>query len=178
MTGPRRILVVDDDPRNVKLLVDQLAAEGYEMSAAGSGEEALQREPPDLILLDVVMPGMSGYEVCRAVRANPRTAILPVIMVTAVDPGEERIRGLEAGADDFLAKPVDPEELLARVRSLLRIKELYDRVESQAAELAQLNATLEARVQSQLGELERLARLKRFSWPGRAPIRCARIAPR
>src|SRR5262245_37897563 len=104
---PRRILVVDDDPRNVKLLVDLLTAEGYDVISAASGEEALARERPDLMLLDVVMPGMSGYEVCRVVRADPRTAILPVVMVTAVDPAEERLRGLEAGADDFLSKPVD-----------------------------------------------------------------------
>jgi len=170
MSAPRRILVVDDDATNAKLLCDLLGAEGYGVSVAGSGEEALAREPPDLLLLDVVMPGMSGYDVCRAIRADPRTAILPVIMVTAVDPAMERIRGLEVGADDFLAKPVDPEELLARVRSLLRIKELYERVETQAATLEQLNRTLEVRVQRQLGELERLARLKRFFSPAIAEL--------
>jgi CheY-like chemotaxis protein len=168
--GPRRILVVDDDPRNAKLLVDLLAAEGYEAAAVGSGEEALAREPPDLMLLDVVMPGLSGYEVCRAVRADPRTAILPVVMVTAADPSAERLRGLAAGADDFLSKPVDPEELLVRVRSLLRIKALHDRVETQARELAALNAQLEARVRAQVGELERLARLKRFFSPAVADV--------
>ncbi len=170
MSGPRRILVVDDDARNRKLLADLLTAEGYEVTTADSGEEALRRAPPDLMLLDVVMPGISGYEVCRAVRADPRTAILPVVMVTAVDPGEERLRGLEAGADDFLAKPVDPEELLVRVRSLLRIKELYDRVEAQAGELARWNATLEARVQAQVEELGRLARLRRFFSPAVADL--------
>ena len=159
---PRRILVVDDDPRNVKLLADLLGAEGYDVASAASGAEALACPAPDLMLLDVVMPGMSGYEVCRAVRADPRTAILPIVMVTAVDPAEERIRGLEAGADDFLSKPVDPEELLVRVRSLLRIKALHERVEDQARELASLNDSLEARVRMQVGELERLARLKRF----------------
>ncbi len=168
--GPRRILVVDDDPRNVKLLADLLTLEGYDVSSASSGEEALQREPPDLMLLDVVMGGMSGYEVCRAVRADPRTAILPVVMVTAVDPGEERLRGLEAGADDFLSKPVDPEELLVRVRSLLRIKALHERVEDQARALAGLNDTLEARVQAQVEELARLSRLKRFFSPAVADV--------
>ncbi len=170
MSRPWRILVVDDDPRNVKLLVDLLALEGYAVTSATSGEDALAREPPDLMLLDVMMGGMSGYDVCRAVRADPRTAILPIVMVTAVDPAEERIRGLEAGADDFLAKPVDPEELLVRVRSLLRIKELHDRVEAQAGELARLNADLEARVRTQVGELERLARLKRFFSPAVADV--------
>ena len=170
MTALRRILVVDDDPRSAKLLVDLLTAEGYAVQAVGSGAEALAREPPDLMLLDVVMPGMSGYEVCRAIRADPRTAILPVVMVTAIDPTAERLRGLEAGADDFLSKPVDPEELLVRVKSLLRIKELYDRVETQAGELARWNATLEERVAVQVGELARLARLKRFFSPAVADL--------
>lgn len=167
---PRRILVVDDDPRNVKLLADLLTAEGYAVSSAASGVEALACPPPDLMLLDVVMPGMSGYEVCRAVRADPRTTILPIVMVTAVDPAEERIRGLEAGADDFLSKPVDPEELLVRVRSLLRIKTLHERVEEQARELASLNDSLEARVRTQVDELERLSRLKRFFSPAVADV--------
>ncbi|MCC6766085.1 MAG: response regulator, partial [Deltaproteobacteria bacterium] len=161
----RRILVVDDDPRNAKLLADLLRAEGHEVATAASGEEALAREPPDLMLLDVVMPGMSGYQVCRALRAEARTATLPIVMVTAVDPRAERVRGIEAGADDFLSKPVDPDELLARVRSLLRIRTLHERVERQAAELAGLNAGLEAQVRAQVDELARLARLKRFFAP-------------
>lgn len=171
MSARRRcILIVDDEPRNVKLLADLLAAEGYEVSSAASGDEALARPRPDLMLLDVVMPGMSGYEVCRAIRADPRTAILPIVMVTAVDPVEERVRGLEAGADDFLSKPVDPEELLVRVRSLLRIQTLHERVEDQARELARLNDTLEARVRAQVDELDRLARLKRFFSPAVADL--------
>lgn len=165
--GPasRRILVVDDDPRNVKLLADLLRAEGYAVETAASGEEALARPAPDLMLLDVVMPGMSGYEVCRAVRAAAATATLPIVMVTAVDARDERLRGLEAGADDFLAKPVDPDELLVRVRSLLRIRTLHEEVARQAATLAELNAGLEARVRTQVDELARLARLKRFFAP-------------
>jgi CheY-like chemotaxis protein/class 3 adenylate cyclase len=170
MPEPWRILVVDDEPRNVKLLVDLLTVEGYAVTAAASGAEALAREPPDLMLLDVVMPGMSGYEVCRAVRADPRTAMLPIVMVTALDPTAERVRGIEAGADDFLSKPVDPDELLARVRSLLRIKALHDRVEGQAAELGRLNEGLEARVRAQVDELARLARLKRFFSPAVAEV--------
>ena len=168
MSEPARVLVVDDTPMNVTLLADVLSARGYEVATAGSGAEALERIEawrPDLVLLDVVMPGMSGYEVCRRVRENPETAILPVVMVTALDPGEERVKGLEAGADDFLAKPVNQPELLARVRSLLRVKTLYDRVEAQAGELAQWSRTLEARVEAQVAQLERLGRLRRFLSP-------------
>jgi class 3 adenylate cyclase/CheY-like chemotaxis protein len=168
VSDPVRILVVDDTPHNVKLLADILGAKGYAVSTAASGAEALAQVEAgrfDLVLLDVVMPGMSGYEVCRAIRARPDTGILPVVMVTALDPAQERIKGLEAGADDFLTKPINQPELLARVRSLLRIKELYDTVEQQAAELAELNRTLERRVEDQVGQLERLTRLKRFFSP-------------
>jgi len=132
VSEPARILVVDDTPANVKLLADLAAFSGYRVSTASSGAAALQAiaaEPPDLVLLDVVMPGMSGYDVCRAIRAGTATAMLPVIMVTALDPVQERIKGLEAGADDFLIKPIHPPELIARVRSLLRIKGQIDRLE-------------------------------------------------
>src|SRR5690348_14763239 len=124
-----KILVVDDTPRNVKLLADILAAKGYNVATAASGREALaeiESGPPDLVLLDVVMPEMSGYELCKTIRANPHTEMLPVIMVTALDPGEERVKGIEAGADDFLSKPINQPELFARVRSLLRVKQLQD----------------------------------------------------
>jgi class 3 adenylate cyclase len=167
VTGAR-ILVVDDAPRNVKLLGDLLAAAGYEVLAAASGAEALARiaaDRPDLVLLDVVMPGMSGYDVCRAIRDEPATAMLPVVMVTALDASEERVRGLEAGADDFVSKPVGQAELLARVRSLLRIKRLYDTVDEQAKQLAEWNRQLAERVTAQVAELERLGRLKRFLPP-------------
>jgi class 3 adenylate cyclase/CheY-like chemotaxis protein len=165
---PAKILVVDDTPQNVKLLADLLAAKGYRVVTAASGTEALARvedERPDLVLLDVVMPGMSGYEVCQRIRADAKNGILPVVMVTALDPSAERIKGLDAGADDFLSKPINLAELLARVRSLLRIKRLYDTVETQSAELAELNRTLEERVADQVGQLERLSRLKRFFSP-------------
>jgi DNA-binding response OmpR family regulator len=160
-----RILVVDDTPRNRKLLADLLSARGYEVVLAASGSEALQRvadDRPDLVLLDVVMPEMSGYDVCRAIRARPESAVLPVVMVTALEPSSERIKGLEAGADDFLAKPISQPELLARVRSLLRVKQLYDRVEEQAGQLADWNRSLEQRVREQVTALERLETLKRF----------------
>ena len=152
MTAPAKILVVDDLPQNVKLLADLLSVKGYAVATAASGAEALEKvetERPDLVLLDVMMPEMSGYEVCRAIRENPATGILPVVMVTSLDPAEERIKGLEAGADDFLSKPVNRAELLARVRSLVRVKRLYDTVEHQAAQLAEWNRTLEARVGDQ-----------------------------
>lgn len=162
------ILVVDDQPANVKLLTDLLAARGYRMRAAHTGEEALaelSRAAPDLVLLDVIMPGMSGYDVCRRVRANPDWAMLPVVMITALDPRDERVKGLEAGADDFLSKPFNQAELLARVRSLLRIKTLYDTVAAQRRELVQWNAMLEQRVRAQVEEMARLAQLKRFFSP-------------
>jgi class 3 adenylate cyclase len=140
---------------------------------ATSGAEALQQvaaENPDLVLLDVVMPDISGYEVCRQIRSNEATAILPVVMVTALDPSEERIKGLDAGADDFLTKPINQAELLARVRSLLRIKELHDTVQAQSAKLTEWNRNLEQRVQDQVGQLERLGRLKRFFSPQLADL--------
>jgi class 3 adenylate cyclase/CheY-like chemotaxis protein len=170
---PPKILVVDDTPKNVKLLADLLSAKGYAVATADSGAAALaqvEAEKPDLVLLDVVMPEMSGYEVCRKIRENPATEILPVVMVTALDPAEERVKGLDAGADDFLSKPINQAELLARVRSLLRIKELYETVQTQAAELAGWNKTLEQRVEEQVAQLERLGRLKRFFSPQLAEL--------
>jgi len=162
------ILVVDDVPRNVKLLADVLAAKGYRTSSAASGEEALAAiaaEPPDLVLLDVMMPGLSGYDVCRAIRADPALVMLPVVLVTALDPAKERITGLEAGADDFLGKPIQQAELMARVKSLLRIKALYDEVQRQKQALLDWNRLLEHRVADGVQQLERVSRLKRFFSP-------------
>jgi adenylate cyclase len=173
MKTAAKILVVDDTPKNVKLLADILTARGYNVVTAASGAEALSQveaERPDLVLLDVVMPEMSGYEVCRKLRSNPATQLLPVVMVTALDPGEERVKGIEAGADDFLTKPINQAELLARVKSLIRIKELYDVVQNQAAELADWNQSLERRVREQLEQLERLEGLKRFFSPQLAEL--------
>jgi adenylate cyclase len=166
MTDAAKILVVDDTVNNVKLLKDLLTMKGYVVVTASSGPEALEqveKERPDLVLLDVMMPGMNGYDVCRRIRENPTTGVLPVVMVTALDPGPERIKGLEAGADDFLTKPINQPELLARVRSLLRIKDLWDRI-------TELNRTLEQRVSDQVAQLERLARLKRFFSPQLAEL--------
>jgi class 3 adenylate cyclase len=164
MHEPARILVVDDTPSNVKLLADVLQARGYAVLTASNGAEALartERDTPDLVLLDVMMPGMSGYDVCRKIRDNPATAMLPVIMVTALDPAQERVKGIDAGADDFLTKPIHQPEIFARVRSLLRIKALHD-------QLTELNRHLEARVDEQVAQLERLSRLKRFFSPALA----------
>ncbi len=165
------ILVVDDVAKNVKLLADVLAVKGFRISTAASGEEALQsvaNDPPDLILLDVMMPGISGYDVCRTLRADPQHAILPIVLVTALDPAKERITGLDAGADDFLSKPINQAELMARVRSLLRIKQLYDEVQQQKSALAQWNLTLEQRVAEGVAQVERMGRLKRFFSPALA----------
>ena len=158
------ILVVDDLAQNVRLLEAVLSPKGFRVTTASSGQEALDvlsTEHPDLVLLDILMPGMDGYEVCRRVRQDPGTAFLPVIMITASGE-EEKIRSLEAGADDFVNKPFDQAELLARVRSLVRVKRYHDTIEDQAAELARWNRELEQRVQDQIEQLERVSRLRRF----------------
>ena len=160
-----KVLVVDDTPQNVKLLADVLTAKGYTAITAASGEEALVKlasEAPDIVLLDIMMPGLSGYDVCRRIRADAATSLLPVVLVTSLDPQGERIKGIEAGADDFVQKPLNQAELLARVRSLLRIKSLQDEVTRQAGELRQWNETLEARVQASLLQIDKLSRLKQF----------------
>lgn len=135
-----KILVVDDVPMNVRLLEMNLKAEGYLVIPAYNGQEALEKvktENPDLILLDVMMPVMDGYEVCKRLRANKNTRVLPIIMITAYQKGlDKKIEALDAGADDFIGKPFDRYEVLARVRSLLRVKSLYD-------ELARANQRLE-----------------------------------
>jgi class 3 adenylate cyclase len=146
---------------NVRVLADVLTFKGYAVVTAASGKEALAKleaERPDLVLLDVMMPEMSGYEVCRALRADPATALLPVIMVTALDPSTERVKGIEAGADDFLTRPISQPELLARVKSLLRIKRLQDEVKAWSDEL-------QRRVEEQVAQLDRLGRLKGFFSP-------------
>ena len=172
MTDEPLVLAVDDLPANVRLLDAVLSPRGYRVLGAGSGPEALAlvaEHRPDLILLDIVMPEMDGYEVCRRLRQDPATAFLPVVMITA-SGDQERLLAIEAGADDFVAKPFDQAELLARVRSLLRIKRYHDTIEGQAAELAEWNRTLEQRVQEQVGQLERMGRLRRFLSPQLADL--------
>ncbi len=161
MSTRRKILVVDDTPLTGRLLVDLLSARDFDVCSAASGPEALEvleKQRPDLVLLDVVMPAMSGYEVCRKIRESEETRLLPVVMVTALDPAEERVKGIEAGADDFLSKPINTAELLARVRSLLRIRELHE-------QLAEWSHTLERRVEEQVEKLGRLERLRGFFSP-------------
>lgn len=166
MSGDARILVVDDVAPNVRLLEAVLVPRGYDVVSATDGARALElvaSAKPDLVMLDVVMPQPDGYAVCRTIREREDTAMLPVIMITAST--SERTEAIRAGADDLIAKPFDQDELLARVRSLLRIKRYHDTITSQAAELAELNRTLEERVQNQVVELERVRKLRRFLSP-------------
>ena len=165
--GPARILVVDDVPENVRLLEAVLDAQGYDVVSATTGRAALELASsarPDLVLLDVVMPPPDGLAVCRRLREQEETAVLPVIMLTASE-GSEKTTAIAAGADDFIPKPFNRSELLTRIRSLLRIKQYHDTITAQAAELRDLNRTLERRVQTQVDELERLQRLRRFLSP-------------
>ena len=166
MTDDARILVVDDIPANVRLLEAVLEPRGYEVVSAPDGEVALElvrSAKPDLVLLDVMMPKLDGYAVCQRLRERDETAVLPVIMVTS--SGAEKTKAIQAGADDLIEKPFSHEELLIRVRSLLRIKRYQDTIKAQAAELLELNRSLEERVREQVMELDRLRKLRRFLSP-------------
>ncbi|SNY93912.1 two-component system, cell cycle response regulator [Cohaesibacter sp. ES.047] len=136
-----RILVVDDIPANVKLLEARLMAEYFDVLCAHSGEESLEildNNMVDIVLLDVMMPGMDGFEVCRRIKANPQTMHIPVVMVTALDQVSDRVDGLRAGADDFLTKPVNDMALISRVKSLVRIKMMTDELRSRASTTEQM----------------------------------------
>jgi class 3 adenylate cyclase len=173
MRTPPRILIVDDNATNVKVLQTRLAAEGYEVITAGDGEEGLaaaRRDLPDLILLDVMMPKLDGFEVCRRLRADTDFPFTPIVMVTAMADSKDVVAGLEAGGDEYLTKPIDQAALAARVRSMLRIKRLHDEVQTLAAEVKEWNASLERRVAEQVGELERVGRLRRFFSPHLADL--------
>lgn len=166
------VLVVDDQPQNVRLLDAVLSPRGYRVLTADSGPAALDvlaREDVDLVLLDIVMPKMDGYEVCERIRANDATAFLPVVMITA-SGDQEKLRALQSGADDFVTKPFDQAELLARVSSLAKVKRYHETIRRQAAELADWNRELEDRVAAQVGELERAGRLRRFLPPQLAEL--------
>lgn len=180
MRTPPRILIADDNPNNRDILQARLAAHGYEILTAVDGQEALEMArdaQPDLILLDVTMPKLDGLEVCRRLKADTSLPFMPVIMVTAKTDSKDIVAGLEAGGDEYLTKPVDHAALVARIKSMLRIKNLHDTVQeqtaqlqAQAAQLSEWNRTLEQRVSDQLGELERISRLKRFLSPQLAEL--------
>ncbi len=180
MRDPARILIVDDSPTNIDILAKRLSAHGYEILTAGDGEEGLavaREQQPDLILLDIMMPKMDGIEVCQHVKGDASLPFIPIILVTARSDSKDVVAGLEAGAEEYLIKPVDQRALVARVKSMLRIKELHDksqeqaaRLKAQASELVDLNQGLEQRVAEQLTELEHVSQLKRFFSPQLAEL--------
>src|SRR4051795_7947596 len=163
-TPPRRsqtILVVDDKLDTLLLVRELLTSRGYNVLTASDADEALQAikaERPDLILLDVIMPGRSGYDLCRELKDDPSTRLIPVVMITGLSDRSDRIRGIEAGADDFLSKPLYPEELFARVKSLLKLKEFTDELENAEAVLVALALGIESRDPYTGNHCERLAR--------------------
>ena len=175
MRQPALILIADDNEANREILARRLDAHGYELVMAVDGEEALnlaREKLPDLILLDIMMPKMDGLEVCRHLKGDKSLPFIPIILVTARADTKDIVAGLEIGADEYLTKPVDQSALVARVRSILRLKELHDtvneqvkRLATQGEELSQLNRNLEQRVAEQLGEIERMSRLRRFLSP-------------
>jgi len=177
---PPRILIADDNPNNIEVLRVRLGAQGYDIITAADGEEALTRaraDDPDLILLDVMMPKRDGISVLKELKADSNARFVPIVLVTARADTRDVVTGLEAGGDDYLTKPVEQAALVARVRSLLRIKELHDTVTAQAAQLneqatqlAEWNKHLEARVSEQVNEIERMSRLERFLSPQVAKV--------
>ena len=168
MHNPARIIIVDDVEANRDILRTRLEVHGYDLLEASDGEQALamiKEHRPDLVLLEVMMPKIDGIEVCRRLKAGTEFPFMSVILVTARSDSQDVVEGLEAGADEYLTKPIDQFSLVARVKSALRLKELHDRVAAQAADLAAWNRDLERRVAEQVQELERVGRLKRFLAP-------------
>jgi class 3 adenylate cyclase len=158
---PNKILIVDDEPFNLDLLEQELGEYDYVIERASDGAEALEKTAsfePDVILLDYMMPRMNGLEVVKRLRENPQHEGIPVILLTAKATQEDKVRGLDAGADDYVTKPFDSIELLARVRAMLRLKEMHDQLE-------EWNRTLAEKVQQQVREIERMSRLKRYLSP-------------
>lgn len=155
-----RIMVVEDSADNRLLMQELLASRGYEVQCAANADEAdalIESQPPDLVLLDVVMPGRSGYELCRKLKDDPATRLIPVVIITGLANREDRLRGIDSGADDFLNKPIFPEELFARVRSLLKLKEFTDDLENVEAVLFTLALSVEARDPYTEGHCQRLS---------------------
>lgn len=160
-TMANKILIVDDEPFNLDLLEQELGEQGYLTERANDGAEALEKVDtcePDVILLDYMMPRMNGIETVKRLKDNPKHKAIPVILLTAKGSQEDKARGLDAGADDYVVKPFEPVELLARVRSMMRLKEMHDSLE-------EWNRTLAARVEQQVGEIERMKRLRRYLSP-------------
>jgi putative two-component system response regulator len=163
LTARRRqsILVVDDNLANAAMLKEMLVLRGYQaiaVQSAAAAEAEIHREAPDLILLDVIMPGKTGYELCRELKEDSQTRLIPIVMITGLSAHEDRVKGIEAGADDFLTKPISPEELFARVGSLLKLKEFTDELETVDSVLCTLGLSVEARDPYTEGHCERLAR--------------------
>ncbi len=155
-----RVLVVDDNPDIMTLMQELLETQGYDVATvadAAQAEAEVRRQPPDLILSDVIMPGKSGYELCRDLKADPTTRLIPFVLITGLADREDKLRGIEAGADDFLNKPIFSEELFARVNSLLRLKEFTDELENAESVLCTLGLSVESRDPYTEGHCERLA---------------------
>lgn len=156
-----KILVVDDEPENIDVLTRVMESDGYDVISASNGTLALDaviRERPDIVLMDVNMPAVNGFEVCRVLKREAATRLLPVVLITGLTAAEDRIRGIDAGADDFLSKPFAIDELRARVRSLMRLKRYTDELESAESVILDLALTIEARNPYTSGHCDRLAR--------------------
>jgi putative two-component system response regulator len=161
VSGGGRVLVVDDTPANVRLVSSLLRQDGYDVLAATNGADAIdivRSRLPDLVVMDVRMPGVDGVAACRVLKNDPATRLIPIVLVTALQATEDRIHGIEAGADDFVAKPFNVHELRARIRSLIRLKRYTDELDTAQSVLLSLALTIEARDKCTEGHCQRLAR--------------------